>query len=367
MLQRLLRAAIVLGVTVLEGVPARGETAQSAAAPRPRGRRLPCSKGVRVPAEHIVPGGPKRDEIQAIDAPRFVSLEEATWVLAESPVLGVSLGRRVARLPGARHRAAPGRERRARRRAHRRHLRPARRLARRLRAPRRRARARVRRGGPPLQRELPALRPRHREPLVRSSAATPSRVPLAGRRLRRVPVAPGDPRLLARAPPRLARARACPRTRIDYRYSPFTQLLGRATASRRRVDAEDPRFHAKEVVLGVVRDGKARAYLGSLVTAAGGSLDDEFAGRKIRLDVLEPRRRLPLRGPRRRGGDGGLLVRLEGLPSRHRGVARPGGRAAARVGAALLDAHDSHRDAAVGVLQLPSRSRRTSTARPSRS
>jgi hypothetical protein len=49
------------------------------------------------------------------------------------------------------------------------------------------------------------------------------------------------------------------------------------------VKARDDRFHAKELVLGVVVDGRPRAYLGSLVTKAGGEVEDEFGGKKIRL------------------------------------------------------------------------------------
>ena len=35
--------------------------------------------------------------------------------------------------------------------------------------------------------------------------------------------------------------------------------------------------------MGVVAGGKARAYLGSVVTAAGGRLEDELEGRPIRI------------------------------------------------------------------------------------
>jgi hypothetical protein len=47
------------------------------------------------------------------------------------------------------------------------------------------------------------------------------------------------------------------------------------------VRARDDRFHAKELVLGVVVGGRPRAYLGSLVTRAGGQVTDEFGGEKI--------------------------------------------------------------------------------------
>ena len=79
-----------------------------------------------------------------------------------------------------------------------------------------------------------------------------------------------------------SRVLAPPSERIDYRYSPFKRYwVSNRVPSR--VDAEDARFHAKELVLGVTRNGKSRAYLGSLVTAAGGTVEDTFQGRTIRL------------------------------------------------------------------------------------
>ena len=47
--------------------------------------------------------------------------------------------------------------------------------------------------------------------------------------------------------------------------------------------ARDERFHAKELVLGVEVAGRCRAYLGSLVTKAGGQVEDELGGKKISL------------------------------------------------------------------------------------
>lgn len=47
------------------------------------------------------------------------------------------------------------------------------------------------------------------------------------------------------------------------------------------VEARDRRFHAKELAVGIVANGKARAYLASLVSANGGRAEDEVAGNKI--------------------------------------------------------------------------------------
>jgi hypothetical protein len=47
------------------------------------------------------------------------------------------------------------------------------------------------------------------------------------------------------------------------------------------VEARDRRFHAKELVVGVVAGGKPRAYLASLITANGGRVEDDLGGKKI--------------------------------------------------------------------------------------
>ncbi len=57
------------------------------------------------------------------------------------------------------------------------------------------------------------------------------------------------------------------------------------------VHGEDQRFHAKEMVLGVVVDGRPRAYIGSIVARDGGSLVDKMGGRSIRVEFL-PRERV---------------------------------------------------------------------------
>jgi len=283
------RAAFALCAAALASGAARA--AEPASPPSPAAATAPVPappevggfrlEGVRVPAEHIVPGGPKKGEIQAIDAPRFVSLEEATWVLAESPVLGVSSGGESHVYPVhviERHQVVNDVL-----------------------------------GGTPLVVTF--------DPLAGSPAAFERRVdgrvldfgvagllynanfllfdrateslwsqlrgdaiagPLAGRRLTRVPVRQETlARWVERHPD--SRVLAPASDRIDYRNSPYTRYWVENRIPS-RVDAVDPRFHAKEVVLGVVRDGKARAYLGSIVTAAGGVVDDEFAGRKIHLE-----------------------------------------------------------------------------------
>jgi hypothetical protein len=75
---------------------------------------------------------------------------------------------------------------------------------------------------------------------------------------------------------------------IDYNRPPFS---GYAEEDRWNfpVEAGDQRFHAKELVVGVVVDGKARAYLASLLTRNGGRAEDEIAGRKISVSYESDR------------------------------------------------------------------------------
>jgi len=73
-----------------------------------------------------------------------------------------------------------------------------------------------------------------------------------------------------------------PRLReIDYRYSPYAAYW--ISQSHPPVPHEDDRFHPKEVLLGVVGESGQRAYLGSVLTAAGGRIVDVFEGHKLRI------------------------------------------------------------------------------------
>ncbi|MEN8162213.1 MAG: DUF3179 domain-containing (seleno)protein, partial [Myxococcota bacterium] len=70
--------------------------------------------------------------------------------------------------------------------------------------------------------------------------------------------------------------------RIDYRHTPFKAYIIE-DKTLFPVKAEDRRYHAKEMVCGVVVEGRPRAYLGSRLTAAGGEVEEEIAGRKIHI------------------------------------------------------------------------------------
>jgi len=70
--------------------------------------------------------------------------------------------------------------------------------------------------------------------------------------------------------------------RLDYRQSPFSEYWVSEKIPH-PVSTRDDRFHPKAGVLGVVAGGKARAYLGPVLTQAGGRIVDDFEGRKIRI------------------------------------------------------------------------------------
>jgi hypothetical protein len=106
--------------------------------------------------------------------------------------------------------------------------------------------------------------------------------PLAGKRLQPLPIR--QERLstwLSRHPTARVLERPFPK-RIDYRYTPFKAYIIE-DKTLFPVKAKDTSYHAKEMVCGVVVDGEARAYLGSLVTAAGGEIEDEVGGKKIHV------------------------------------------------------------------------------------
>jgi hypothetical protein len=242
--------------------------------------------GARVPVAQIVLGGPAKGAIEAIDAPRFATLEQARWVLAESPVLGLARGGEAHVYPVhviERHQVVND----------------------------------VIAGAPvvvtydPLagspavyERSVDGrtldfgvagllynsnflLYDRATESLWSQFRGDAVAGELAGARLARIPIRQEPLATFVERHPG-ALVLEPPSERIDYRYSPFTTYWVENRIPS-RVDAVDPRFHAKEVVLGVSRDGKSRAYLGSLVTAAGGRVDDEFAGRKLHIEYSSER------------------------------------------------------------------------------
>ncbi len=238
-------------------------------------------EGALLPQEEIRSGGPPRDGIKSVDDPQFVPVEEAQWVTEQNPVLGVALGEEA-------------------------HVYPIH-----LIEPHQIVNDVV--GGVPVavtfdplvavprafRREVEGkalsfgvsgliynsnflLYDRETESLWLQFTGEAVAGPMAGKRLERVPI---RQELLGTWLSRHPRSRVLSRpypTKIDYRYSRYTRYMVQDKIIF-PVKAQDDRFHAKELLLGVVVGGRARAYLGSLVTRAGGKVEDEFGGEKIQL------------------------------------------------------------------------------------
>lgn len=247
--------------------------------PGPNGFRL---TDLRVPRAEIRAGGPPRDGIRSVDSPAFAALADAGWVGPRDPVIGLAAGDDARAYPVhvmERHQIVND----------------------------------VVDGKPvvvtydPLSgaplafdRELGdrtlefgvsgllhnagfLLYDRATESLWIQFTGEAVAGLLAGRRLQRRRVRQEllgswagrhpETRVLARPDP----------SRIDYRHSPYERYWTQNRAPF-PVKAEDRRFHAKELVVGVVADGEVRAYLGSLVTAAGGRLEDRLGKHAVTID-----------------------------------------------------------------------------------
>ncbi|HVP27730.1 MAG TPA: DUF3179 domain-containing (seleno)protein [Myxococcota bacterium] len=236
--------------------------------------------GLRVPRAILVAGGPARDQIRSIDQPSFATPEDASWVEALNPVLGVALHGEAHGYPEhviEQHIAVND----------------------------------VLGGTPVLvvfdplagapfafQRTVggrtldfgvsglvyngtSVLYDRETESLWVPMLAEAIAGPLAGTRLERVPVVKEARDVwLGREPGSTILARAD--RRIDYRYSPYERYWVENRIPF-PVAAKDESHHAKEIVLGVQLGGKSRAYLGSELTAAGGRIVDDFHGAKVRV------------------------------------------------------------------------------------
>jgi hypothetical protein len=236
---------------------------------------------LRVPRGEVVEGGPPRDGIRSVDAPSFAEADEARWVRPDTPVIGVAVGKTARAYPV--------------------HLMewhqvvndrfgeqavvvtydPITDLAGAWKAP-----ADL---GPDgfgvsglLDRDGFLLYDRRTESLWSSVTGRAISGPRAGDRLEAIPLrVEAMVRWVSRHPD--TRVLALPdRRRIDYRRSPY-EAYWTSEAVPLDVRASDARFHPKEVVLGVEHDGRARAYLGSILTLAGGRIVDEFAGRRLRI------------------------------------------------------------------------------------
>jgi hypothetical protein len=238
-------------------------------------------EGALVPRELIVSKVPTRDGIHSVDEPEFAPVEGATWVEPKTPVLGVELGGEaraypvhlleyhqivndvlggvpvavtfgpLSAVPLAFHRKVDGRA--------------------------------LSFGVSGLLYNANFLMyDRETESLWSQFEGRAIAGPLAGKSLRRIRVRQETTATWLSRFPGSKILRRPYRMQIDYRYSPFERYMI-ADRIPFPVKAQDRRFHAKELVVGVVAKGKARAYLGSLVTKAGGSVEDVFQGKRIRI------------------------------------------------------------------------------------
>jgi hypothetical protein len=234
-----------------------------------------------VKPELVRAGGPARDHIKAVDDPQFVTPEQASWVAGDTPVMGVELSGEARAYPVhlmERHQIVndvlagvpiavsydP--------------------LAGTPRAFRRSVGEKDLHFGVSgvVYNACSLMYDRETQSLWSQFTGQAISGPLAGTRLDRIRVRQ-EPRdlWLGRAPASTILVRPDPKG-IDYRYSPY-QAYWLQEEIPFPVAAKDPRFHSKELVLGVVAQGKARAFLGSLLTAAGGRVTDDFHGQTIRI------------------------------------------------------------------------------------
>ena len=272
-------AAAAVAALFLLMAPGQAAEGPAAAAPQTlNGFRL---APLLVKPELVRAGGPERDQIKAVDDPQFVIPEQATWVIGDTPVIGIELGGEARAYPVhlmERHQIVndvlagvpialsydP--------------------LAGTPRAFRRSVSGRNLHFGVSglVYNACSLMYDRETESLWSQFTGQAISGPLAGKRLDRIRVRQ-EPRdlWLGRAPTSTVLVRPDPKG-IDYRYSPYKAYWLQEEILF-PVAAKDSRFHSKELVLGVVAKGKARAYLGSLLTAAGGRVDDDFYGKTIRI------------------------------------------------------------------------------------
>ncbi len=268
-----LGAGLLLGAGGPEGAP------EKPSADEPNGFAL---TNLAVPRDSIVLGGPPRDGIRSVAEPGFVPVAEASWVEPATVVVGIELGGEARAYPVhilEWHQVVndsvggvpvvvtydP--------------------LAGAPRAFRRTVGERVLSFGVSglIHNSNFLLFDRETDGLWRQWDGRALTGALAGKALSPVPLRQEilgvwqarhrDTRVLERPEPR----------RIDYRYSRFKAYWVSEDVPF-PVAAEDRSFHPKELALGVLVGGRARAYLGSLLTAAGGRVVDEFEGRRIQVE-----------------------------------------------------------------------------------
>lgn len=234
-----------------------------------------------VPRDAIIDGGAGKDGIRSVDAPEFVSPEAATWVAADTPILGVFVGGAARAYPVhilEYHQIVndvlggtavvitydP--------------------LAGTPRIFRRTLEGRTLSFGVSglLYNSNFLIYDRETESLWSQFTGQAISGPLAGKTLERIRVRQETAAAWkARHPGSKILARP-DRYRINYGYSRYSAYWI-SDQIHFPVNARDSRYHPKRLVVGVVVNRKSRAYLDSLVTKAGGKIEDRFEGRKIEI------------------------------------------------------------------------------------
>ena len=238
--------------------------------------------GLTVPRDRVIAGGPPRDGIRSIDAPQFVLPDEARrWVRDEHTVIGVEVGgdARAHPLHVLEHHQV----------VNDRHgdvgvvvtYDPLVDVARAFLAGEGEARRLFGVSGLVHQSNF-LLFDRADESLWQQWDGRSLTGARAGERLQAVSVRVEPLGLWRRRHPHTLVLRPPTDARIDYRQSPYSAYW----VSDRipfPVDHVDRRIHPKELVLGAVYDGVARAYLASVVERRGGRIVDEIGGQKLRI------------------------------------------------------------------------------------
>jgi len=234
-----------------------------------------------LPEQEIIGGGPPRDGIKSVDKPSFVAAEAASWVKADTPVIGIEVAGEARAYPvhlleyhqlvndevgsvpvllsydpltgtPIAFKAKVGDER-------------------------------LHFGVSGLVYQSNFLfYDRESESLWSQMLGRAVSGPRKGQRLERLPVRQEAFGVwMHRHPKSRVLERPFPK-RIDYRYSRFSAYWISETIPF-PVSEKDDRFHPKEGVLGLEVEGVVRAYPRSALVEAGGRVADEVAGKKVRI------------------------------------------------------------------------------------
>lgn len=238
---------------------------------------------LRVPASQIIAGGPPRDGIHSVDAPEFATAGKATWIGGDTDLLAVEIDGQAHAYPirmlefhqvvndelAGKPIVATYDPLTGTAFVYRRDV-----------------------AGKTLTFGVSGLLYNHNfllydrqtESLWSQFLGEAIAGPLSGTKLTRVPSRQTIPLAWLQRQPATEFLRHPDPEHIEYHLiSPYQEYMVQDKTIF-PVAASDPRYHAKELVLGLSAGGVQRAYLGSVVTRAGSSVDDELAGRKVHVD-----------------------------------------------------------------------------------